>query len=223
MIRPIQVRNFPVATLALVAANVAAFACLLVMAHHGTVGKAFHMAMVPSQLVGALHSGSVVQIGTVLYSCIASAFLHSSLVGILGNMVVLFAAGEVVERLFGKTLFLTVYVLGSIAGVVAQVLSNPGSVIPVIGAGAGCAAVFSVYAAAVFAGPLERSRSWKIFVAAMALLLVGEMIVGALGFWPEAFEHTAYWGMLGGYATGYVISFFLRPEMTNPPAEEALV
>src|SRR5277367_1043591 len=154
MIRPIQVRNFPVVTLALVAANVAAFACLFVMAVHGTVGQAFHMAMVPSQLVGALHSGSVVQIGTALFSCVVSAFLDSSVIGILGNMVLLFAAGAVVERLFGKKLFLTIYVLGSVAGVVAQVLSNPGSVIPVIGAGAGCAALFSVYAAAVFAGPL---------------------------------------------------------------------
>jgi membrane associated rhomboid family serine protease len=54
-----------------------------------------------------------------------SMFLHGSLLHILFNMVTLWQAGQLVERLFGSLRFLVLYLFAGLCGSLASVLWNP--------------------------------------------------------------------------------------------------
>ena len=65
---------------------------------------------------------------------ISSMFLHGGLMHILFNMIMLMALGGTIEERLGKGKFLAVYVAGGLAGGLAQVMWDPSSIIPTVGA-----------------------------------------------------------------------------------------
>jgi membrane associated rhomboid family serine protease len=64
-------------------------------------------------------------LGGQWWRLLTSMFLHGSLLHLLFNMVTLWQAGQLVERLFGTARFLALYVVAGLCGSLASVLWNP--------------------------------------------------------------------------------------------------
>jgi membrane associated rhomboid family serine protease len=76
----------------------------------------------------------------------ASMFLHGSLLHLGGNMLFLWIFGNNVEDSMGRLRFVAFYLLGGLAAVVAQTLTDPNAAVPTVGASGAIAAVLGGYA-----------------------------------------------------------------------------
>src|SRR5438094_7387618 len=76
---------------------------------------------------------------------ITSMFLHASWSHIIGNMWFLWIFGDNVEDRFGHGRFIVFYLLCGIAAAVGQILMNPTSTLPTIGASGAIAGVMGAY------------------------------------------------------------------------------
>lgn len=76
----------------------------------------------------------------------SSAFLHTGLLHISFNMLMLLFCGRFVEQALGPKLMALLYVLGAYAASIAEFLFNSGSTIPVVGASGAISAILGAYA-----------------------------------------------------------------------------
>lgn len=81
----------------------------------------------------------------VYFTLLTSLFLHGSWIHILGNMWFLFIFGKNVEDWLGHTRFILFYLVCGIGASLVQVLFNPLSSIPTIGASGAVAGVLGGY------------------------------------------------------------------------------
>jgi membrane associated rhomboid family serine protease len=80
-----------------------------------------------------------------LISLLTSMFLHGGWLHLLGNMLFLWVFGRNIEDLIGGGRFLIFYILCGLAAAVVQVLANPYSQVPTIGASGAIAGVMGAY------------------------------------------------------------------------------
>src|SRR5580692_1459843 len=72
---------------------------------------------------------------------LTSMFMHGSWMHIIGNMVYLWAFGREIEDAMGGFRFLLFYLAGGLVAMLAQILGDPSSRIPALGASGAIAAV----------------------------------------------------------------------------------
>ncbi|MBN1435171.1 rhomboid family intramembrane serine protease [Candidatus Fermentibacterales bacterium] len=80
-----------------------------------------------------------------LLTLLTSMFLHGGLFHLVGNMWFLWIFGDNVEDLLGRGRFLVFYLACGIAAVLAHVLLNPSSVVPVVGASGAISGLMGAY------------------------------------------------------------------------------
>lgn len=138
-------------------------------------------------------------------SIIISGFLHSGLVHLFWNLLFLLLIGSIVEREFGKTLYLLIYLVGIILGNLFFMWFFPEAA--AIGASG---AVFGLMAAATLASPLKPiMRYIPIPVALVGVFyMVGE-IANALTL-ADGIAHIAHIG--GAFAGASVAMLTKRKE-----------
>ena len=78
-------------------------------------------------------------------SVLTSMFMHGGFWHLAGNMLYLWIFGNNLEDSMGHTRFFLFYVLCGIAAVFAQVLPNPGSIVPMVGASGAISGVLGGY------------------------------------------------------------------------------
>jgi len=78
-------------------------------------------------------------------SLLTSMFLHGGWLHLLGNMLFLWVFGRNLEDLIGGSRFLVFYIVCGLAAGVVQVLANPYSRLPTIGASGAIAGVMGAY------------------------------------------------------------------------------
>jgi len=122
-----------VVTASLIAVNILIFLYQLTL---GPADQSFVMqwGIVPDQMRG-----------TELLTLVTSMFLHGGWFHVLGNMLFLWVFGRNVEDLIGGPRFFAFYILGGIAAGVVQVIANPYSRTPTIGASGAIAGVMGAY------------------------------------------------------------------------------
>jgi membrane associated rhomboid family serine protease len=76
---------------------------------------------------------------------LTSMFLHGGLMHVAGNMLYLWIFGDNVEDRMGHGRYLVFYLLCGIAAALAQTISVPDSVIPMVGASGAIAGVMGAY------------------------------------------------------------------------------
>ena len=97
-----------------------------------------------------------VSAGRDYITVLTSMFMHGSWSHILGNMVFLWAFGPEIEDSMGRGRYLIFYLIGGLAASLAQVLGNPTSTIPNLGASGAIAAVMGAF---LVTYPRDRIRS----------------------------------------------------------------
>lgn len=165
-------RRVPLVTILIVAVNVAifvlvqpaAFRALVPTTEQNRVEASFlyEHALVPCELthgealtpsLEATCSGTRVgPPGTalfphknVVFSVLASMFLHANWLHLLGNLWFLWIFGDNVEDRLGRFRYLAFYLAGGVVAALGQVAASPNSLVPTIGASGAIAAVLGAY------------------------------------------------------------------------------
>lgn len=139
----IPTRAFPVLTVALILANVVVF---VLLQKGGTAGDQQYVdyGAIPCDITdaaGACPSQSQPWVLTLF----TSMFMHGGWLHLLGNMLFLWIFGNNIEDAMGKVPFIVFYVLGGLAALAAQVVADPSSTAPTVGASGAIAGVLGGY------------------------------------------------------------------------------
>jgi membrane associated rhomboid family serine protease len=193
--RPLR---FPLATVVVIALNLFVFMLELVG------GDAFinRWSLVPANIIA----------GQDWITILTAMFMHAGWVHILGNMLFLWVFGPAIEDVMGSLRYLFFYLLGGLAATAAQVLVDPSSTIPNLGASGAIAAVMGAF---LITYPRDRIRTvlmlgWFIRVTFIpAIFLVGfwflmQLVsqVGALASTQQG--GVAYMAHIGGFLFGLI-------------------
>lgn len=130
-------RSVPYLTYALIALNVLIFMSEAALSLVGVRGLGAVFGVVPAQLVESPWA----EAPTIL----SSMFVHASFTHLAGNMLFLYIFGDNIEDALGRGRFAVFYLLSGIAGALAQVLVNPMSDVPMVGASGAIAGVLGGY------------------------------------------------------------------------------
>ena len=166
-------------------------------------------ALIPARFDGAL-------VGAEAYgfwlppaaTLITHAFLHVEFTHLLFNVLILFFCGRFVELALGWKLMGLVYLLGAIAGGLAEILWSPSSMNPVLGASGAIAAIIAGYMV-LFAqnrpkpvGPLpaELARGLQLLLLWIGLNLMMAFAFGGGGMQIAVAAH------IGGFLIGLILS-----------------
>jgi membrane associated rhomboid family serine protease len=143
-------------------------------------------------------------------AALTSLFLHANLIHLLGNMVFLAAAGPATESAVGPLKLLGVYFAGGLVGVAAHwMLGNAGSA-PLIGASgavAACAALAGVRFHRVRV-PLAPSFQVPLLAVVVAWLLL--QVLGGVIRFGEEYGGVSYWAHVGGVVAGLLLALAFR-------------
>jgi rhomboid family protein len=123
-------RTTPVVTISLITLNV------LVFVYELSLGRAVDAFILSYGLIPAAFAWITV---------FTSMFLHGSFMHVAGNMLYLWIFGDNVEDRMGHGRFLVFYLLCGIAAAVAQTITVPDSVVPMVGASGAIAGVMGAY------------------------------------------------------------------------------
>lgn len=129
----------PVVTIGILAVNIAVF-LIEVASPDGGEGIIRRFGAIPLRLAwgGTGSLADYLTVGT-------SMFLHGGLFHLAGNMLFLWIFGNNVEEHLGSVRFLLFYGFCGALAAAAQIVSAPGSVIPMIGASGAVAGVMGAY------------------------------------------------------------------------------
>jgi membrane associated rhomboid family serine protease len=214
-------RRTPVVTFALIGACLAVFAVELSVTASGgdaALERFFQQwAAVPADITAALEAGNY--LGQAMLGMITSMFLHGGWLHLLGNMLFLWIFGNNVEDRLGRIPFLLFYLVGGITAVLAQVVIDPQSTVPLVGASGAIAAALGAY---IVLFPGARILSLVFLGFFYQLLEVPAVVI--LGFWfllqlvngfaafgaETAQGGVAFFAHIGGFVLGVVVGLILR-------------
>ena len=146
----------------------------------------------------------------IYLTLLTSMFMHGSWMHIIGNMVYLWIFGDQIEDRLGRAKFVVFYLLCGLAAGLAQVLFQPKSMIPGLGASGAIAGVLGAY---LVRHPTNRVRVLFInrVVALPALIVLGGWIVlqvvSQVTVVGKAGGGVAYMAHIGGFVAGMVLIF----------------
>ena len=166
-------------------------------------GDAFvgNWSAIPEQIVSGHH----------LITLLTAMFMHASWSHIIGNMIFLWAFSPEIEDAMGAGRYLVFYLLGGLVAMLAQVLADPHSTIPNLGASGAIAAVMGAF---IVTYPCDRIRTVLfIFIFVRITFIPAALLIG---FWfvTQLFDAgavaqvqtggVAYLAHIGGFVFGAV-------------------
>ena len=148
---------------------------------------------------------------------LSSMFMHGGWMHIIGNMLFLWVFGDNVEDVMGPLRFASFYVLCGIAAAVAQIISNPGSLVPMVGASGAIGGVMGAYAILY-----PKARVHMLIILVFYITTISVPAIFMLGYWFllqlvsgfVSFGQTgggvAFWAHIGGFLAGVILVFVFR-------------
>jgi membrane associated rhomboid family serine protease len=208
----------PFVTGALIALNAAAWVLLQGLGAEASLARSVcELGLIPGELLGRVAAGTRVEIGPnatcVLgqgeswYTPITSMFMHGSWMHIIGNMWFLWVFGDNIEAAMGRVRYVIFYLLSGLAAAAAQVLADPSSAMPMVGASGAIGGVMGAYAVLYPHARIDVLFFFGFFVRVLpmsAIFMLGywfviQLLSGALG---DGVGGVAFWAHVGGFAAG---------------------
>jgi membrane associated rhomboid family serine protease len=109
---------------------------------------------------------------------LTSMFMHGGWMHIIGNMIYLWAFGREIEDAMGSVRFLVFYLVGGVVAMLAQILGDPFSRVPSLGASGAIAAVMGAF---LVTYPRDRIRAIIFFFIFIRVTFIPAAIL--IGFW----------------------------------------
>jgi len=220
--------GLPIVNLAIIAINVLVFILLQLPSDAFTMGfsaiprEITHGIDLTGPQTVALPDGTSAVIdeapgpSPIWLTLFSSMFMHGGWLHLGGNMLFLFIFGDNVERLYGWLKYAVFYLICGLVAAYAQILSNPESVIPSLGASG---AISGVLAAYLVNFPNNRVRvlvGFRYVTQVPALVMIGLWAllqfvngIGSIAVTDQT-GGVAYWAHIGGFIAGIVLAFLLR-------------
>jgi membrane associated rhomboid family serine protease len=191
------------------------------------------LGLIPGDLLGTIAPGTRFQVGPEAmcilsgdgpaYTLVTSMFLHGGWLHILGNMWFMWIFGGNVEDSMGHVRFAVFYLLSGLAAAAAQIISNPESGIPMVGASGAIGGVMGAYILLyprvnvlmlVFLGFFVTTFTVPaVFMLGYWLLL---QVIGGVGSIGAQGGGVAFWAHIGGFVAGaLLVLLFRKPELVN--------
>ena len=108
-------------------------------------GSSYALGVIPAVLTGRESLPPEIALLPAPATILTSMFLHGGFLHLAGNMLYLWIFGNNIEDAMGHVRFVIFYLLCGVAAVFAQVLPNPGSIVPMIGASGAISGVLGAY------------------------------------------------------------------------------
>jgi membrane associated rhomboid family serine protease len=160
---------------------------------------------------------------SVLASLFTSMFMHGGFLHIAGNMLYLWVFGNNIEDRMGRVPFILFYLLAGTVAAYSEVLSNPDSQIPLIGASGAIAGTLGAYLVM-----FPRARVVTLVPLFFFLQLAELPAVIVLGFWfvLQAFQGVgalggdvggvAWFAHIGGFVFGALVALLFYRSREQP-------
>jgi membrane associated rhomboid family serine protease len=189
--------HFPVVTAAIIAANAAVFLLELIN------GDAFvnRWSLVPADIVAGHH----------LITILTAMFMHASWSHIIGNMIFFWAFGPQIEDAMNPWRYAAFYLAGGLVATLAQVVVDPGSTVPNLGASGAIAAVMGAF---LVTYPRDQIRTVLFFGFFYRITFIPAALLIGLWFLSQLVEFgavsdvqsggVAYMAHIGGIIFGAV-------------------
>lgn len=140
-------------------------------------------------------------------------FVHGGIMHIAGNMLFLWVFGDNVEDRFGRGWFLLAYFGAGLVALGTQIVSEPGSGIPMVGASGAVAGVLGAYLKL-----FPRAKVVGLVPLGFFFFIVTWSAAVFLGLWigmqflnvaAGGGGGVAWWAHIGGFGFGYVLAAIL--------------
>lgn len=206
----------PYVTYTLIAINVLVFVYQVLLpdtrANPALTEFIYRWAAIPSQISQ----------GQDLYGLVSSMFLHGGWMHIIGNMLFLHVFGDNVEDAMGHARYLVFYLLCGLAAGMAQVLFDPTSQIPLVGASGAISGLLGAYIVLFPHGRIRSLIFLGYFVTVMLIpawvqigvWIVLQLVNGflSLGVQTEETGGIAFWAHIGGFVVGAVLVLLFKDQ-----------
>ena len=171
------------------------------------------------EAIGSTESASfMMQYGAVYPICITekgeywrfftATFMHFGFQHLLNNMVMLGAAGQILERALGKVKYLILYVVAGIGGCVLSYLEMMHSGEYAVAAGAS-GSIFGIIGALAWIIILHKGKYETLTGKGMVMMLILSFYYGA------STGDVDNWGHIGGFIMGFLISIIFYRRNTK--------
>jgi membrane associated rhomboid family serine protease len=216
----------PFVTFALIALNAAAWTFLQGLGSQASLAQSVcELGLIPGELLGRVAPGTRVPLGEGVACVISrdaswltpltSMFMHGSWFHIIGNMWFLWVFGDNVEDTLGHARYLLFYLISGFAAAAAQVLADPGSAVPMVGASGAIGGVMGAYAVLFPRARVDVLFFFGFFVRVVpmaAFFMLGywfviQLVSGSMGGGEGG---VAFWAHVGGFAAGAAMVLPLR-------------
>ncbi len=204
-----RTRHFPWITIALIAANLAAFVWEIVAPD--SLNLLYQYAVIPAEF----RAGHNLPISTgppPIATVFSAMFIHGGALHLIGNMLYLWIFGDNVEDRMGPFRFLLFYLLCGVVATFSQIYANFHSTIPVLGASGAIAGVLAAY---LFLFPRARVLVLvPVFFFLRSITLPAWLVLGG---WvllqvvqAQSTPHSpsggvAYFAHIGGFVSGALL------------------
>ena len=227
-----ETQRTPYITLLLIATNVAAWLLVQGGGAAGPLARSVcELGLIPGELTGSLPPGTAFPMGEGMacltdpgrqgQNVLTSMFLHGSWMHLLGNMWFLWLFGNNIEDSMTRPRFLAFYLLAGLGAALAQVLADPASRVPMVGASGAISGVMGAYLVLfprvrVFTMVPLGIVLTSIALPAWAMLIywAGLQVMGGVtSVIGQQSGGVAFWAHVGGFVAGVVlVKIFERPD-----------
>ncbi|MGY6216494.1 rhomboid family intramembrane serine protease [Methylolobus aquaticus] len=224
----------PLATFALIALNIAAWIFVQGMGNGVTMAQSLcAYGLISGELFGLAPLNTAIPLGEGL-SCVLDGntshltllthmFMHGGWFHIIGNLWFLWVFGDNVEDAMGWLRFIAFYLICGLAAAGAQILSDPGAAVPMVGASGAIGGVMGAYARLYPRAHVIVLIFLGFFVTTVsvpALAMLGYwfviQIAGGLPSLQGAGGGVAFWAHVGGFAAGFLlVKLIYQPAYLN--------
>jgi membrane associated rhomboid family serine protease len=191
-----QTRHFPIVTLVIIGLNAIMFMIELI----GGDSFVTRWSVIPADITA----------GRNWLTLLTALFMHAGWMHIIGNMVFFWAFGPEIEDVMGSLRFAAFYLLGGLVASAAQIIIQPHSTVPNLGASGAIAAVMGAF---LITYPRDRIRTVLLFGWFIRVAFVPAIVLVGLWFLIQLFSElgavaqvqsggVAYMAHIGGFVFG---------------------
>jgi membrane associated rhomboid family serine protease len=218
----IPTRTFPIITVCLIVVNIVIFLWqrfIMPISEAQMIYRAF--GLVPRELELAFTTRQDLLPYNAM-TVVTSMFLHGGFLHLGGNMLYLWVFGNNIEDSMGHGRFLLFYLLGGVVAATFQLLYDPSSEIPMIGASG---AVSSVLGAYLVLFPYARVSTLIFIIIFIKVIQLPAVVLLTIWFLIQIIysqtEGVAWYAHIGGFVFGLVTIKLFSWKVRRRPARAA--
>jgi len=204
----------PVFVVVIIVINVGVFVYALLLGDVGYNVFTARFGTIPFEIVHATDAISPTPIPLYL-TLFTAFFMHGGWMHLGGNMLYLWIFGNNIEDILGHVRFVGFYLFCGIVATGAHILSDPDSVVPMVGASGAIAGVLGAYLA-LFPHARILVLFFYFFLRIPALIVLGVWFVIQLMNASDDMSGVAWYAHIAGFVVGYL---FMRYRQRKAPVD----